>query len=304
MGGITVMSRFTRHFKEAFWSLVRHGGMTFSSVMAVTITLIMVSILLMITLNLAQLASNVQSEIQIYIGISNEANETGITTLGNRIGVIQGVAKLTYSDKDNELDKFIASYGPEGQIFELYRGENNPLKNAYIVEIAEGFDIAVIADQIKAFENVDTVDYGGENTIKLINFMNAIRNGGMLLVLVLGSLAVFLVANTIKITIQARFEEIQILRILGATNHFIRMPMVIEGFAIGLIGAILPIVFTIEGYKYIHTAMNGVVISSLFVLRPVYPFVLQISYLLVILGVVVGLSGSFISVTRYLHRKK
>jgi cell division transport system permease protein len=297
-------SRFTRHFKEAFWGMIRHGGMTFSSIIAVTITLVMVSILLMITLNLAQLASIVQSEVQIYVGISNNANQTSITTLGNRIGVIQGVAKLTFSDKDNELDKFIASYGPEGQIFEIYRGENNPLKNAYIIEIAEGYDIAVIADQINAFENVDTVDYGGENTVKLINFMNAIRDGGLLLVLILGSLAVFLVANTIKITIQARYDEIQILRILGATNHFIRMPMVIEGFMIGLLGAILPIVFTIQGYQMLHTAMNGVVISSLFVLRPVYPFVLQISYLLAILGIVVGLSGSFISVTRYLWGKK
>lgn len=297
-------SRFTRHFKEAFWGMVRHGGMTFSSVIAVTITLVMVSILLMITLNLAQLASIVQSEVQIYIGISNDTNEAGIDALGNRIGVIQGVAKLTYSDKDNELDKFIASYGPEGQIFELYRGENNPLKNAYIVEIGEGYDIAVIADQIKAFEGVDTVDYGGENTIKLINFMNAIRNGGTILVLILGSLAVFLVANTIKITIQARNDEIQILRILGATNHFIRMPMVIEGFMIGLLGSIIPIVFTIYGYSMLHKAMNGVVVSSLFVLRPVYPFVLQISYLLAILGVVVGLVGSFISVTRYLWGKK
>lgn len=304
MGGITDMSRFTRHFKEAFWGLIRHGGMTFSSIMAVTITLIMVSILLMITLNLSQIASIVQSEVQIHISITNETNATGITTLGNRIGVIQGVAKLTYSDKDSELDKFIAAYGPEGEIFELYRGENNPLKNAYIVEIAEGFDIAVIADQIEQFDGVEAVNYGGENTVKLINFMNAIRDAGLLLVLILGSLAVFLVANTIKITIQARYDEIQILRILGATNHFIRMPMVIEGFVIGLLGASIPILFTIEGYKWIYTAMNGVVISSLFVLRPIYPFVLQISYLLAILGIVVGLSGSFISVTRYLHQKQ
>jgi len=298
------MYRITRHFKEAFFGLIRHGGMTFSSVLAVTITLTLMSLFLMISLNVRQITTSVQGEVQIHVSISNAFDQTSIEGLGDQIGILEGVSKLAFSDKDNELDKFIAAYGAEGAIFEMYRGENNPLKNAYIVSIAEGYDIKIIADQIATFVGVDKVNYGGENTIKLISFMNGIRDVGLILVLILSSLAIFLIANTIKITIQARVDEISILKTLGATNAFIRAPMVLEGLAIGFLGSLAPIALTITGYDWLYKALGGFLVSELFVLRPIYPFVLQISYLLIILGVAVGLVGSFISVTRYLHVKR
>ena len=298
------MYRITRHFKEAFYGLIRHGGMTFSSVLAVTITLTLMSFFLIISLNVRQITTSVQGEVQIHVSISNAFDQQSIEGLGDEIGVLEGVSKLVYSNKDQELDKFIKAYGTEGAIFEMYRGENNPLKNAYIVSIAEGYDIKLIADKIATFVGVDKVNYGGENTIKLISFMNGIRDIGLILVIILSSLAIFLIANTIKITIQARYDEISILKTLGATNSFIRAPMVIEGLSIGFLGALAPILITIYGYGWIYKALGGFLVSELFVLRPVYPFVLQISYLLIILGVAVGLVGSFISVTRYLHIKR
>jgi len=298
------MHKITRHFKEAFFGLIRHGGMTFSSVTAVTITLTLMSFFLMISLNIRQITQNVQGEVQIHVSISNTFDADSISGLGDQIGILEGVSKLVYSDKDRELDKFIKAYGAEGAIFEMYRGANNPLKNAYIVSVEEGTDIKLIADQIATFVGVDKVNYGGENTIKLISFMNGIRNVGLILVIILGSLAVFLIANTIKITIQSRFDEISILKTLGATNSFIRAPMVLEGLAIGFLGSWVPIALTVYGYSWLYKALGGFLVSELFVLRPVYPFVLQISYLLIILGVSVGLVGSFISVTRYLHVKR
>ncbi len=298
------MHRITRHFKEAFYGLIRHGGMTFSSVLAVTITLTLMSLFLMISFNIRQISETVQGEVQIHVSIINSFDEVSIQGLGAEIKIIDGVADAVYSDKNNELDKFIASYGVEGSIFEMYRGESNPLKNAYIVEIKEGYAIEVIADQVSKLIGVEKVNYGGANTIKLIKLMNGIRDIGLILVVILSSLAIFLIANTIKITIQSRFEEITILRTLGATNNFIRAPMVIEGLTIGFLGAMIPIFVTIYGYAYLYKALGGFLVSELFVLRPVYPFVLQISYLLVILGVAVGLIGSFISVTRYLHVKR
>lgn len=298
------MYRITRHFKEAFFGLIRHGGMTFSSVLAVTITLTLMSFFLMISLNVRQITTSVQGEVQIHVSIDNAFDQASIEGLGDQIGILEGVSKLTFSDKNHELDKFIIAYGEEGAIFEMYRGANNPLKNAYIVSIAEGYDIKVIADQIATFVGVDKVNYGGENTIKLISFMNGIRDVGLILVLILSSLAIFLIANTIKITIQSRVDEINILKTLGATNAFIRAPMVLEGLAIGFLGALAPIAMTITGYAWLYKSLGGFLVSELFVLRPVYPFVLQISTLLIILGVAVGLVGSFISVTRYLHVKR
>jgi cell division transport system permease protein len=298
------MFRLTRHIKEAFYGLIRHGGMTFSSVLAVTITLTLMSFFLMISMNVRQITETVQGEVQIHVSISNLFDTESIEGLGDQIEILDGVNQVTFSDKDNELDKFIKSYGAEGSIFEMYRGEKNPLKNAYIVEVKEGYDIKLITEQIRVFVGVDKADYGGENTIKLIRFMNGIRDVGLILVIILSSLAIFLIANTIKITIQARLDEISILRTLGATNSFIRAPMVLEGLTIGFMGSLFPIVLTIYGYEWLYKLLGGFMVSELFVLRPVYPFVLQISYLLAILGVVVGLIGSFISVTRYLHMKR
>lgn len=298
------MFRLTRHIKEAFYGLIRHGGMTFSSVLAVTITLTLMSFFLMISMNVRQITQSVQGEVQIHVSISNLFDTESIQGLGDQIEILDGVSKVTFSDKDNELDKFIASYGAEGSIFEMYRGDKNPLKNAYIVEVEEGFDIKLITEQIRVFVGVDKADYGGENTIKLIQFMNGIRDVGLILVIILSSLAIFLIANTIKITIQSRLDEISILRTLGATNSFIRAPMVLEGLTIGFLGSLFPIVLTVYGYEWLYKLLGGFMVSELFVLRPVYPFVLQISYLLAILGVVVGLIGSFISVTRYLHMKR
>ena len=298
------MHKITRHIEEAFFGLIRHGGMTFSSILAVTITLTLMSLFLMISMNVRKISESVQGEVQIHVAILSTVNSDAITALGDQIKILDGVAKVTFSDKNTELDKFIAAWGPEGSIFEMYRGDQNPLKNAYIVDIKEGSDIKALATQIKALVGVEKADYGGENTIKLIKFMNGVRDTGLILVIILCTLAIFLIANTIKITIQSRFEEITILKTLGATNNFIRAPMVLEGLVIGFLGALIPIILTILGYNYLYKSLGGFLVSELFILRPVYPFVLQISYLLAILGVVVGLIGSFISVTRYLHVKQ
>lgn len=298
------MNRFTRPFKEAFMGLYRHVGMTFSSVFAVTITLLLMALFLVISLNVKQITDIVKSDVQIHVQIMNTLDEAGIATLNTNISTIDGVNTVLFSDKDAELDKFIKSFGTEGSIFEYYRGADNPLLNAYIVTIKEGYDISFISDTIATLYGVDKVNYGGENTIRLIEFMNTIRDGGLILTLVLSVLAIFLITNTIKITIQARIDEIQIMRIIGATSNFIRSPFLLEGVIIGILGALVPIAVTVYGYQALYQVLNGVLITNLFMLRPVFPFVYQLAYLLLIVGITVGLVGSFISVTRFIRWKR
>ena len=139
------------------------------------------------------------------------------------------------------------------------------------------------------------------NALKLIEILNSVRDSGLILVSVLGLLAIFLITNTIKMSIHSRMHEIQIMRTIGATNGFIRSPFLVEGLLIGLIGSIVPILITIFGYNYIYNSLNGVLLTNIFILRPAFPFVYQLSYLLTLLGISVGLLGSFISVSRYLR---
>jgi cell division transport system permease protein len=295
------MNRIIRPFKEGFIGIIRHLAMSVSSIMAVMVTLFLVSLFLILTVNLQQITDSVQSKVQIHVQILNEVDLVAIGELKREILSISGVVEVDYSNKDDELNHFIESYGEEGKIFEMYRGEKNPLRNAFIIEVSEGNLIDQVSLKVKALDGIESVNYGGLNALKLIEILNSVTDTGLILVLVLGLLAIFLITNTIKMSIHSRMQEIQIMRTIGATNSFIRTPFLIEGILIGFIGSIIPIGLTIFGYKYIFETMNGVLLSDIFVLRPVFPFVFYLSYLLVLLGVSVGLLGSFISVSRYLR---
>jgi len=265
------------------------------------VTLFLVSLFLVLNVNLQQISDSVQAKVQIHVQINNEVDLTGIGDLKRNILEIPGVVAVEYSDKDDELSHFIESYGEEGKIFEMYRGEKNPLKNAFIIEVTHGNQIENVSNRIKVLPGIESVNYGGLNALKLIDILNSIKDSGLILVMVLGILAIFLITNTIKMSIHSRMNEIQIMRTIGATNGFIRAPFLVEGILIGFFGAIIPIIISLLGYNYLFDSMNGVLLSSIFVLKPVFPFVYQLSYLLILLGVLVGLLGSFISVSRYLR---
>lgn len=295
------MNRIIRPFKEGFIGLVRHLAMSVSSILAVMVTLFLVSLFLILTVNLQQITDSVQSKVQIHVQILNDVDLAGIGNLKREILEISGVKDVIFSDKDEELDRFIESYGEEGKIFEMYRGEKNPLRNAFIIEVSEGNLLDQVSTKVESLTGIESVNYGGLNALKLIEILNSVRDSGLILVSVLGILAIFLITNTIKMSIHSRMSEIQIMRTIGATNGFIRSPFMVEGILIGLFGSIIPIAITIIGYKYIYESLNGVLLTNIFVLRPTFPLVLELSYLLLMLGISVGLLGSFISVTRYLR---
>ena len=255
----------------------------------------------MLTVNIQEITQSIQAKVQIHVQIKNDVELPGIGELERSIRAMDGVVEVVYSDKDKELNQFIDAYGEEGKIFEMYRGEKNPLRNAFIIEVEDANTIDSISKRVEQMDGIESVNYGGVNAIKLVDILNSIRDSGFILVGFLGFLALFLIANTIKMSIHSRMHEISIMRTIGATNGFIRAPFVIEGVLIGFIGAIVPVLISIFGYQYLYNAMGGIILSNLFVLRPVFPFVYYLSYLLVLLGITVGLFGSYLSVTRYLR---
>ncbi len=295
------MNRIIRPFKEGFVGLIRHLAMSFSSIMAVMITLTIVSLFVMLTVNIQEITKSIEAKVQIHVQIKNDVGLPGIGELERSIRAMDGVVEVVFSDKDKELNQFIDAYGEEGKIFEMYRGEKNPLRNAFIIEVQDANTIDSISKRVQRLDGIESVNYGGVNAIKLVDILNSVRDSGFILVGFLGFLALFLIANTIKMSIHSRVHEISIMRTIGATNGFIRAPFVFEGLLIGFIGAIVPVLISIFGYQYLYNALGGILLSNLFVLRPVFPFVYYLSYLLVLLGISVGLFGSYLSVTRYLR---
>ena len=191
----------TRHVKEGFIGVLRHSAMSVSAATAVMITLVLMSLFLMLTLNLSQITKNVEESVQIHVKIVDGTTMETIDAMKAEIALIPGVKLVTFSDKNAELDRFIAAFGEDGKIFEMYRGEDNPLRDAYLVDVVKNAPLDIIAAKIKLLDAIEGVNYGGENTLRLVSLMESIQNGGLILVSILWLLAIFLISNTIKITI-------------------------------------------------------------------------------------------------------
>ena len=290
-------------FKEAFWGITHHVAMVISTANAVTITLVLVSVLSLLIANISQITYDVEDDIQLYVKIENEVLDEDIQSIQNKISRIAGVEEIEYSDADNELDRFIAAYGEAGKIYEIYR-QDNPLSRVFIIKVANGYSLAELSTQISTVEGIQSVDFGGATVEDFVKLLNGIREVGTIFVIALALLAIFLIYNTIKITINSRKEEIGIMRLVGATNSYIRSPLVLEGMFIGVLGSIIPILLTIFGYNYIYTSLNGQLVSGILKLIDVFPFTLWVSLLVLVAGVTVGVIGSYISATIYLRYKR
>ena len=292
-----------RSFKEAFWGITHHVAMVISTANAVTITLVLVSVLSLLIAKISQITYDVEDDLQLYVKIENEVLDEDIQSIQNKISRIAGVEGIEYSDADNELDRFIAAYGEAGKIYEIYR-QDNPLSRVFIIKVANGYSLAELSTQISTVEGIQSVDFGGATVEDFVKLLNGISEVGTIFVIALALLAIFLIYNTIKITINSRKEEIGIMRLVGATNSYIRSPLVLEGMFIGVLGSIIPILLTIFGYNYIYTSLNGQLVSGILKLIDVFPFTLWVSLLVLVAGVTVGVIGSYISATIYLRYKR
>ena len=160
--------------------------------------------------------------------------------------------------------------------------------------------IASIAKEIEGIVHVNTVNYGGESTQSMVKTLDTIQKGGSIFIAGLVIVALFMISNTIKITITARSTEISIMRMVGASNWYIRIPFMLEGMLIGLFGAIIPVIVLIYGYNAIYTYTGGALVSTMLMLKEPMPFIRDFSLILAGLGAGVGLIGSFVSIRRFL----
>jgi cell division transport system permease protein len=303
----SMINRFWRPIKEGFFGVFRHGAMSISAAIAVTLTLIIISLFLIFTLNVNQFTQGIEQSVQISATVEygrESAEEEDRISLA--IQNIDGVETVKYSSKEEEFQYYLDSFSDEKtrEAFRPFEGENNPMHDAFYVTVKDGSVLESVASQIEAIDGIDSVNFGGSSAVTLIKMLKSIRYGGGILALALSLLAIFLIQNTIKLTIMARADEIAIMRNVGARNGFIRSPFLVEGMIIGALGAIIPIILTNYGYRYVYNLTGGYMISAMFKLIPPDPFVGQLSLILLAIGVIVGLIGSFFSVTRYLRWKR
>lgn len=297
---ISCIKNLPKHFKESLVNLWRNGAMSFSSIFAVTITLLLIGVISVLALNVQDISANIEDGVRIYVKLERSIDENAEKEVGNQIKKLKGVESVTYSSKDEELNKLIDKQGKDGkELFESYR-EDNPLGSAYEVEAKDPTKLASLAKKIQDIPNVNSVNYGGDSTQSMVTTLNTIQKAGSVFIVGLVIVALFMISNTIKITITARSTEISIMRMVGASNWYIRIPFMLEGMLIGLFGAIIPILVLVYGYGALYNYTGASLMSSMLVLKAPMPFIRDFSFILAGLGAGVGLIGSFVSMRRFL----
>ena len=297
---ISCIKNLPKHFKTSLVNLWRNGAMTFSSIFAVTITLLLIGVISVLALNVQDISANIEEGVRIYVKLERSIDENAENEVGKQIKQLKGVASATYFSKDEELSKLIDKQGEDGkELFESYR-DDNPLGAAYEVEAKDPTKLTSLAKKIKDIPNVNSVNYGGDSTQSMVSTLNTIQTGGTVFIVGLVIVALFMISNTIKITITARSTEISIMRMVGASNWYIRIPFMLEGMLIGLFGAIIPIFVLVYGYGALYNYTGGSLMSSMLVLKAPMPFIRDFSFILAGLGAGVGLIGSFVSIRRFL----
>jgi cell division transport system permease protein len=291
------LSTLKRHFVEGSKNIVRNGWMTIASVGSVTTTLLLVGVFLILILNTNTMVENVEKDVHIKVLIDLTAEDKDIEKLESQIKAIPEVSYIEFSSKENELQEIIADMD-DGSTWELFE-QDNPLNDAFIVKTEDPVDTQKAAEIIEKFDNVFKVNYGKEVVQKLFTFNEYARYIGIGLIIALVLMAAFLISNTIKITIMARSREISIMKLVGATNNFIRWPFFIEGLLMGILGSIIPIIVIVVGYHYLTNNIHNVNIPFLELL-PFNPFVWQVSLILLIIGAVIGIWGSVMSIRKFL----
>lgn len=297
------MQNLLAHLADAWRNLIRHISLTVSSVIAVTVTLLIVGVLVVIAGNISDFTDNIESDFQIQATISPGFSEDKeIAELQAQIEQLDHVESCTFSSKEDELQELIAE---NGEMFRYYEGEDrNPLYDVFRIELDDNRQIDAVSEALNQMDGIVEATYGGDEITVMVSVFEALRSGGTVFVVFLAILALLFIQNTIRMTIQARNTEIAIMRSVGASNWYIRGPFILEGMYIGVLGSIIPIVLISCGYYALYQAFDGVLLSSMFVMKPMWPFIFGVCLILLLGGILVGMAGSFLAVGKYLRWKR
>lgn len=307
-----MIRNFFRHLWESIKSLKRNVWMTIASVSSVTITLTLVGVFAAVLLNVERIATGIENNIQINVYLDVDSTDSSETTTNeagetvandsyhqvyDQISKVSGVESVTYSSKDEQLEKLQQTYGDDWSLFD---GDSNPLQDVYIVEADSPSDVKKVAKKIANIEGVESVDYGGSNSDQLFSIAKFIRTWGFAGTILLVVVAVFLISNTIRMTIMSRQRDIEIMRLVGAKNSYIRGPFFFEGAWVGLLGAIVPSIIIYFAYKTVYSSVNPQFEVQGLSLYPIDTFLPLVIGGMFLVGIIIGALGSVISMRRYL----
>lgn len=295
-----------RHFREGSKNVFRNGWMSVASVTSIVVSLFILGVFILLVLNVNAFADDADSMVQIKTYLNSNVDDSMRQKLHNDIAAMEEVSKVTFISKAEGLKDFREQLGEEGKdLLEGYDENTNPIPDTLQVEVVEPTTVPFVASKIEQLntkypdEPIYKVRYGQGTTEKLFKITRAVRNIGFAFVAGLGLMAMFLISNTIRVTILARRREIGIMKLVGATNMFIRWPFFVEGALIGLIGSVITVGVLFFGYNQLAVSVKED-ITLAFHLVSLDEVGFQIGVLLIGLGLLIGIWGSTVSIRRFL----
>ena len=289
-----------RSIRDAFKSVGRNFSLSLASISCIIVTLTIIAISIIISYNVNNFSEELKKDLTIVAFVSNESDEVDLEKIKENIKSISNVESITFKDKTEIMKEMME----EDEAFKTAMGgwdiESNPLQNTYLIKVNDIEKISETATAIKNLDHIDVVKYGEGMVDQLVTVFKVIQKVAIIAVLALVLMTMFLIINTIKLTIFSRKREISIMRLVGASNFAIKLPFVVEGMILGFIGSIIPMFIMIYGYYSLYKYFGGKLFTDLIKLVKPEPFIYYASLIVMVIGVLVGMLGSGRAVRKYL----
>ena len=289
-------------FIDALKSLKRNKTISTAAAATVAATLFILGICLLVLLNVKTGISDVRSKVQVQVYFKDDITIAQQQDVLNDLTKVSGITGIQFQSKNDALSKFKNQLGSENK--SLVEGmDRNPMPTSYIISLS---DADYASNVVKALKNknggtldgIEKVQDGRELINKITTITNTIQWVGIAIFIILAGVSLFLIANTIKLTVYSRRREIGIMKYIGATDWFIRFPFVIEGMIIGIIGSIVTIIVTYNLYKVAYNKIRSSFLT-MNIVRPSYVLTFM-SWEFILAGMFIGALGSIVVIRKFL----
>ena len=291
------LPKFSYYLKLAFNGLFKNAVMTLSSIFVLLSCLVIMGSFYLVIKNVNYNINKIDGYNKIVVFLEREASEYEVLEIGETLSEIKGVEEVVLETKEVALEKQIAQYEESDFLFELYK-DDNPLKDSYIITYSPDADVNTIKMNIeRSIDHISKINLNMEVVEQIQSIKNAVAIIFSWLLILLFAVSLFVIINTVKLSVFARRDEIALMRYIGATNRFISTPFLIEGLVIGAVSGALAYGFQYLIYKYMMLGLVGQ-----YEIFSILPFnevknILIIGF--IIIGVVTGFVGSLISLKKY-----
>ena len=285
------------YIKETFTSLKRNSLMSIASISTVALSILVLGMFLTMVLNVNNLASHLENQVQVTIYMEDSASAEQLKQMEKVLRSTPGIVKVTPRTKEQALADFKKRLGEQQKLLAAL-GEDNPFPASFEIQVDNPERIPQLVPQSQQMPGVETAKFGQEVVEHLFQLTRVLRIGGVLLIILLAIATLFIISNTIRITVFARRREVNIMKYVGATDWFIRWPFLLEGMIMGFVGALIASVALYKGYNAIQAKIYGTL--AFFPMLPSWPTMGWLCGGLVCVGTLIGALGSSISLRKFL----